>query len=127
MFSFTLLPTKTQKAPSGVWGDSSKKVTKVTPKMYFIRWHRFPFLNFFQLFKEYLTIDKYESNTFLYRVDLLLKTIFICDKHITGFAALCRANNTRSLELIHQSSGTVITDRKFTLNQRSRTLLMHHD
>ena len=62
MFSFTLLSTKTQKAPSGVWGDSSKKVTKVTPKMYFIRWHRFPFLNFFQLFKEYLTIDKYESH-----------------------------------------------------------------
>ena len=49
------------------------------------------------------------------------------DHHLTGFGAHSGTYHTRFLQLVHQTTCTVVTDGELTLDKRRGTALVAHD
>ena len=51
------------------------------------------------------------------------KLTLVCDKHVAWLAAMSSSNYASLLELVHKTSGTIVSDRESALNHTGAALL----
>ena len=59
-------------------------------------------------------------------VETGVKRYFIGTEHFARFGSAARTDNSGTLQLVHQSAGAVVANRKLALDERRRTRLMYH-